>query len=128
MGKLIVLYYDNHISIDGDTVLGFTEDVIKRFEAYGWHTQVIQDGDKDLAGIASAIENAKKVTDKPSLIKVHTTIGFGSKNQGLEKVPGAPLGADDIMHVKKLFGFDASKQFYVPNEVIFFMDYASFII
>jgi transketolase len=70
LGKLIALYDDNHISIDGDTALGFTEDVCMRFESYGWHTIVIGDGDKDLAGMTAAIEAAKKVTDRPSLIKV----------------------------------------------------------
>ena len=70
LGKLIALYDDNHIQIDGDTALGFTEDVPKRFESYGWHVQVLEDGDNDLAGIAAAVEAAKKVTDKPSLIKI----------------------------------------------------------
>jgi transketolase len=70
LGKLICLYDDNHISIDGDTVLGFTEDVNKRFESYGWHTLIVNDGDNDLAALNAAIEKAKSVTDKPSLIKI----------------------------------------------------------
>ncbi|RKO91200.1 Transketolase, thiamine diphosphate binding domain-containing protein [Blyttiomyces helicus] len=117
LGKLIVLYDDNHIQIDGDTALGFTEDVNKRFEAYGWHTQVIADGDKDFDGIEAAIEAAKKVTDKPSIIKIRTTIGFGSKNQGEEKVHGAPLGEQDIVNVKSLFGFNPENKFFIPEEV-----------
>lgn len=91
LGKLIVLYDDNKITIDGDTAFSFTEDVIKRFEAYGWHTQTVSDGDEDLDSIKTAIEKAQKVKDKPSLIKVRTTIGFGSKNQGKESVHGSPL-------------------------------------
>lgn len=75
LGKLIALYDDNHITIDGDTAVSFTEDVLKRFEAYGWHTQEIPNGDTDVQGIHEAIEKAKKVTDKPSIIKIRTTIG-----------------------------------------------------
>lgn len=117
LGKLIALYDDNHIQIDGDTALGFTEDVNKRFEAYGWHVQTIADGDHDLEGLSRAIEEAKKVTNKPSLIKVRTTIGYGSKNQGEEKVHGAPLGEPDIADVKAKFGFKPDQKFYVPQEV-----------
>ncbi|KAJ3017279.1 Transketolase [Thoreauomyces humboldtii] len=117
LGKLIALYDDNHIQIDGDTALGFTEDVVKRYEAYGWHVQVIADGDHDIEGITKAIEAAKKVTDKPSLIKIRTTIGFGSKNQGEEKVHGAALGEPDIEQVKTKFGFDPKQKFHVPKEV-----------
>ncbi|KAF9568348.1 Transketolase [Mortierella alpina] len=115
LGKLIALYDDNHISIDGDTEVSFTEDVVKRFEAYGWHVQVVKDGNNDLEGIAHAIEEAKKVTDKPSLIKVFTTIGFGSLNQGSEKVHGSPLKADDIVQLKKAFGFNPDENFVVPQ-------------
>jgi transketolase len=75
LGKLIAIYDDNHITIDGDTDVSFTEDVIKRFEAYGWHTQVINNGDTDIEDFKKAIAEAQKVTDKPSLIKVRTTIG-----------------------------------------------------
>lgn len=117
LGNLIALYDDNHISIDGDTALGFTEDVVKRFEAYGWHTQVIDDGDHDFEGIVRAIKNAKNVTDKPSLIKIRTTIGYGSREQGEEKVHGNPLEHDDIKQVKAKFNFDPEKFFVVPEEV-----------
>ncbi|KAF9153060.1 Transketolase [Linnemannia schmuckeri] len=116
LGKLIALYDDNHISIDGDTEVSFTEDVVKRFEAYGWHTIVVKDGNHDLESIARAIEEAKKVTDKPSLIKVFTTIGFGSLNQGTEKVHGSPLKADDIVQLKKAWGFNPEEKFAVPKE------------
>jgi transketolase len=100
LGSLICLYDDNHISIDGDTALGFTEDVLKRYEAYGWHTLVIADGDTDVIGISNAIEACKLVTDRPSIIKIRTTIGFGSLCQGEEKVHGAPLGEKDVMQLK----------------------------
>lgn len=116
LGKLICLYDDNHITIDGDTALGFTEDVCMRFQSYGWHTQIITDGDNDLEGLARAIEIAKSVTDKPSIIKIRTTIGFGSKNQGEEKVHGSPLGEADILNVKSVLGMPAEK-FHVPAEV-----------
>ncbi|KAG0034503.1 Transketolase [Podila clonocystis] len=103
------------ISIDGDTEVSFTEDVAKRFEAYGWHVQIVADGNHDLESIARAIEEAKKVTNKPSLIKVFTTIGFGSLNQGTEKVHGSPLKADDIVQLKKAFGFNPEEHFVVPQ-------------
>ncbi|KAK3845674.1 MAG: transketolase [Linnemannia gamsii] len=115
LGKLIALYDDNHISIDGDTEVSFTENVVKRFEAYGWHVQIVKDGNHDLEAIARAIEEAKKVTDKPSLIKVFTTIGFGSLQQGTEKVHGSPLKADDIVQLKKAFGFNPEEYFAVPK-------------
>lgn len=75
LGKLIAIYDDNHITIDGDTAVSFTEDVVKRFESYDWHTIVVDDGDSDFASIEKAIAEAQNVTDKPSLIKVRTTIG-----------------------------------------------------
>ena len=93
LGKLIYLYDDNAISIDGGTDLAFSEDVDKRFGAYGFHCQYIADGDHDLEGIAKAIEQAQQVKDRPSLIRIKTTIGFGSARAGTEKVHGAPLGA-----------------------------------
>ncbi|CAG8469165.1 13581_t:CDS:10 [Acaulospora colombiana] len=117
LGNLIVLYDDNHVSIDGDTAVSFTEDVLKRFESYGWHTQVVEDGDNDLLGIYTAIENARKIKNKPSLIKIRTTIGIGSKDQGTEKVHGSPLKHEDIVEVKKKFGFDPEQHFFVPNSV-----------
>ncbi|MCT0200159.1 transketolase [Synechococcus sp. CS-1325] len=96
LGKLIALYDDNHITIDGDTGVSFTEDVIKRYEAYGWHVQHVADGNTDVAAITRAIEAAKAVTDRPSLIKVTTTIGYGSPNKAnTAGVHGAALGADE---------------------------------
>ncbi|KAK5745748.1 Transketolase [Elasticomyces elasticus] len=117
LGNLIAIYDDNHISIDGDTKCAFTEDVSKRFEAYGWHVQWVKDGDHDLQGIEDAIKKAKEVTDKPSMIRLTTTIGFGSKLQGTGGVHGNPLKEDDIKQVKEKFGFDPAKTFVVPEEV-----------
>jgi transketolase len=117
LGNLILLYDDNHIQIDGTTDLAFGEDVLKRFEAYGWHTQSVPDGDKDIDGISAAIAEARQVTDRPSIIKVTTTIGFGSSKQGTEKTHGAPLGAEDIVQVKTKFGFDPTNSFHVDQDV-----------
>jgi transketolase len=102
---------------DGDTKVAFTEDVLKRFEAYGWHTQWVKDGDHDLAGIEAAIRKAQEVKDKPSVIKLTTTIGFGSKLQGTGGVHGNALKPDDAEGVKKAFGFDPSQSFVVPQKV-----------
>ncbi|MGB7563990.1 MAG: transketolase, partial [Prochlorococcaceae cyanobacterium] len=96
LGKLIGLYDDNHITIDGNTEVSFTEDVLKRYEAYGWHVQHVAEGNTDVDAISRAIEAAKAVTDKPSLIKVTTTIGYGSPNKAdTAGVHGAALGAEE---------------------------------
>lgn len=117
LGNLICIWDDNHITIDGDTNCAFTEDVLKRYEAYGWHTQWVKDGNHDLAGIAAAIETAKKVTDKPSIIRLTTTIGFGSKEQGTHSVHGSALKPDDAKGVRALFGFNPEENFVVPQQV-----------
>lgn len=117
LGNLIAIYDDNQITIDGDTNCAFTEDTIKRYEAYGWHVVVVDDGDNDLAGIEAAIQKCKDVKDKPSMIKLKTTIGFGSLNQGTHGVHGSPLKADDIKQVKEKFGFNPEESFAVPQEV-----------
>ncbi|ODQ65268.1 transketolase [Nadsonia fulvescens var. elongata DSM 6958] len=117
LGNLISFYDDNHITIDGDINVAFTENVLARLEAYGWHTIWVEDGDNDLEGIAKAIEEAKKVTDKPSCIKITTTIGFGSKLAGTHSVHGAPLKADDIAQLKEQFGLDPTKSFDVEQDV-----------
>lgn len=118
LGKLIALYDDNHISIDGSTDIAFTEDVCKRFEAYGWHVQHVADGNTDLAGIAKAIAAAKAVTDKPSLIKVTTTIGYGSPNKAnTAGVHGAPLGSDEVQLTRENLGWSC-EPFVVPDEVL----------
>ncbi|KAH8893425.1 transketolase [Thozetella sp. PMI_491] len=117
LGNLIAIYDDNHISIDGDTNQAFTEDVAKRYEAYGWEVLVVEDGDHDLEGIAAAIKKAQESKDKPTLIKLRTIIGFGSKNQGTHGVHGSPLKADDIKQLKEKFGFNPEQSFAVPQEV-----------
>jgi transketolase len=117
LGNLICIWDDNHISIDGDTNCAFTEDVAKRYESYGWHVEVVKDGDADLAGIEAAIKKCQEVRDKPSIIQLRTTIGFGSQKQGSHDVHGAPLKADDIRQLKERFGFNPDDSFAVPQEV-----------
>ncbi|KAL6062803.1 Transketolase [Balamuthia mandrillaris] len=117
LGKLILFYDDNHITIDGDTDLSFTEDVLQRYKSYGWHVQAVENGDEDYDAIRRAIAEAKKNTDRPSLIKVRTTIGYGSEKAGTEKVHGSPLGKEDLAGVKKKFGFDPEQSFVVPEDV-----------
>jgi transketolase len=118
LGKLIALYDDNHISIDGSTDVAFTEDVSKRFESYGWHVLHVKDGNTDLAAIAKAIEEAKAVTDKPTMIKVTTTIGYGSPNKAnTAGVHGAALGADETALTRESLGWSYSP-FEVPDDVL----------
>ena len=115
LGKLVVLYDDNNITIDGDTSLSFTEDTSKRFEAYGWHVQAC-DG-HDLEAIDVAIDAAKAITDKPSLIACKTVIGFGSpKKAGTSSAHGEPLGAEELAITKKALGLPL-EDFYVSDEV-----------
>lgn len=102
---------------DGDTKCAFTEDVLKRFEAYGWHTLWVKEGDTDLEGIEKALEEAKAVKDKPTVIKLTTTIGFGSLLQGTGGVHGNALKADDCKQVKTKFGFNPDESFVVPQKV-----------
>jgi transketolase len=118
LGKLIMLYDDNHISIDGSTDLAFTEDVGKRYEAYGWHVQYVKDGNEDLDGIARAIEAAKSITDKPSLIVVTTTIGYGSPGKaGTAGVHGAALGADEVVATRENLGWEY-EPFEIPEDAL----------
>lgn len=117
LGNLIYLYDDNHISIEGDTALTFNEDVAKRFESYGWHVQSLDDGN-DTEAIAKAIDNAKNETGRPSLIKIHTEIAFGSPNKaGKASSHGSPLGEEELKLVKKNLGFNPDEFFAVPAEV-----------
>jgi len=116
LGNLIAIYDDNKISIDGSTNIAFTEDVAKRFESYDWQVIIVDDGDNDLEGMAKAIEQAKAETSKPSIIRLRTTIGFGSKDQGTHGVHGNPLKADDTVEIKKKFGFNPEEFFVVPDE------------
>lgn len=117
LNKLIAIYDDNKITIDGDTKLSFTEDVTKRMEAYGWQVLEVADGDSDVQSIYDAIRKAQQSTDKPTFIKVRTIIGFGSLNQGTHGVHGSPLKPDDIAQLKKKYGFNPEESFVVPKEV-----------
>src|SRR5580658_8894243 len=117
LGKLIVFYDDNLISLDGPTELSFTEDVLKRFEAYHWHVQRVADGN-DLSAIEAAVEKAKAETTKPSFIAVRTVIGYGSPKAGTNKVHGEALGAADTAATKKFFGFPEDQSFYVPEDAL----------
>jgi len=118
LGKLIALYDDNHISIDGSTDVAFTEDVSKRFEAYGWHVLHVEDGNTDLAAIAKAIEAAKAVTDKPTMIKVTTTIGYGAPNkQNTAGIHGAALGTDEVAATRSNLGWEY-EPFTLPQDAV----------
>lgn len=117
LGNLIAFYDDNKISIDGATNVAFTEDVSKRLESYGWEVLTVEDADNDLQGLADAIAKAKLSKDKPTCIKMTTTIGFGSLNEGTSGVHGAPLKPDDIKQVKTKFGFNPDESFVVPADV-----------
>ncbi|MEO0926550.1 MAG: transketolase [Cyanobacteria bacterium J06643_13] len=118
LGKLIALYDDNHISIDGSTDLSFTEDVGKRYEAYGWHVQHVEDGNTDVEGLARAIAAAKAVTDRPSLIKVTTTIGYGSPNKSNSHgIHGSPLGNEEIQATRQNLDWNYG-DFEVPDAAL----------
>ena len=115
LGKLIVLYDDNLISLDGPTELSYTEDVTERFEAYHWHVQMVHDGN-DLVALEAAILAAKAETTRPSIIRVRTVIGYGSPKAGTSKVHGEALGAEATKATKKNLGWPEDKSFYVPEE------------
>lgn len=118
LGNVIYLYDDNKISIDGSTEMAFTEDVGARFEAYGWHVQTVHDGN-NLEKIEIAIRHAQQITDKPSLIKVRTHIGFGSPNkQDTAEAHGSPLGDDEVKLTKNYYGWDENKTFFIPEEAL----------
>lgn len=115
LGKLIVLYDSNDISLDGPTAKAFTENVGERFKAYGWQHILVKDGN-DLDEIAQAIETAKAQTEQPTLIEVKTVIGYGSPKAGTSAVHGSPLGAEGITAAKVAYGWDYP-EFTVPEEV-----------
>ncbi|HDR91337.1 MAG TPA: transketolase, partial [candidate division Zixibacteria bacterium] len=117
LGKLIVLYDDNEISLAGSTSLSFTEDVTARFEAAGWQVLVVEDGN-DINAIDKAIAAGKAESDMPTLIRVKTVIGYGSpKKAGSYHSHGAPLGEDELAETKKALGWDHKKAFFVPDDV-----------
>jgi len=116
LGKLVFLYDDNHIQLDGPTAMAFSEDVLARFRAYGWHTLRVKDG-TDVGAIEAAIRLARS-DDRPSIIAVRTVIGFGSPNKaGSQKAHGAPLGPEEVRLTKEAYGWDPDKSFFVPDAV-----------
>ncbi len=117
LNNLVVIYDDNRISIDGDTDLAFTEDVAGRYKAYGWRVIVIDGDGNDVAAIEKALKQAKREKTRPTIIKLRTHIGFGSPNkQGTADAHGAPLGVDEIKQMKRNFGWDPEKTFFIPDE------------
>jgi transketolase len=117
LGKLIYLYDDNKVTIEGFTSLAFSEDVPKRFEAYGWHTVTVEDGN-DLDAIEAAIREAQSVGTKPSLISVKTTIGYGMPTAGTRKAHSDAPGEEAVRETKRHLGWPEDKQFYVPDEAL----------
>jgi transketolase len=118
LGNIVYLYDDNHISIEGNTNITFSEDVGHRFEAYGWHVQAVEDGN-DIATLDRAVKLAREERSRPSLIRVRTHIAYGSPHKvDTAAAHGSPLGADEVRLVKEFFGFDPDQSFVVPGKVL----------
>ncbi len=118
LNNLIVVYDDNHISIDGETKLSFTEDVVKRYKAYGWNVIIVGGDGNDMISFEKALRRAKKEKERPTIIKLRTHIAFGCPNkQDTSASHGAPLGEDEVKLTKEKFGWDPAKTFYIPPEV-----------
>jgi transketolase len=115
LGKMIYLYDDNLVSLDGPTDLSYTENVTERFNAYGWHVQFVDNGN-DLNAISEAIKIAQSITDRPSLIRLRTVIGYGSPKAGTNKAHGEALGPEATKATKKTLGWPEDKSFYVPDD------------
>jgi len=115
LGRLIYLYDDNQVTIEGFTSLAFTEDVPRRFDSYGWHTLTVEDGN-DLDQIDAAIREAQKVSDRPSLISVKTVIGFGMPTAGTRKAHSDAPGEDAVKETKRQLGWPEDETFHVPEE------------
>lgn len=122
LGNLIVLYDDNHISIEGNTDVAFTEDVLKRYEAYGWqtlHTDILPNGSIDIDAVYNAILEAQADIHRPTIIRMRSIIGWPApKLQNTAKAHGADLGADEVAAIKEILGFDPNKSFQVSDEVL----------
>jgi len=116
LGKLIVFYDDNSVSLDGPTSLSFTEDVRRRFESYHWHVLSVDDGN-DLRALRQAIEAAQAESQRPSFIRVRTVIGYGSPKAGTNAAHGEPLGAEALRSTKRTLGIPEDRDFYIPEEV-----------
>lgn len=120
LGKLIVFYDENRISLAGATALCFTEDIPKRFEASGWQVIFVEEGN-DTAALAAAVEKARAETEKPTLIRLRTTIGFGApKKQDTSSAHGSPLGADELRAAKENLGWPLEPPFFIPGEALAF--------
>ena len=118
LGKLIVLYDDNQISIEWSTELAFTENVSLRFESYGWHVLEVADGN-DLDAVSRALDEANSRDDRPSLIRIHTRIGYGSPLEGSEASHGAPLGGENVEETKRKLGWPQDLEpFELPADVL----------
>jgi transketolase len=118
LGNLILIYDDNHISIEDDTAVAFSEDVVKRYDAYGWHTQRVESGE-DVEALERALARARAVTDRPSFISVRTIIGWPAPTkQNTGSAHGSALGEDEIRKTKEILGFDADVHFAAPEDVI----------
>jgi transketolase len=122
LGNLVFLYDDNHISIEGDTATAFSEDVLKRYEAYGWHVQRIEpqeDGDVDVRALYAALRAAQAETERPSIIAMRTIIAWPAPNaRDTEASHGSALGEDEVAATKRLLGFDPERSFEVADEVL----------
>jgi transketolase len=117
LGKLIYLYDDNHVTIEGFTDLAFSENVPRRFESYGWHTSTVADGN-DLESIDAAIRDAQSIGDRPSLISVKTVIGYGMPTAGTRKAHSDPPGEEAVRETKRHLGWPEDQQFYIPDEAL----------
>jgi transketolase len=118
LGNIVYLYDDNHVTIDGHTNISFSEDVCKRFEAYGWHTQAVDDAN-DVAALTAAIEKGIAEQERPSLIRVRSIIGYGSPNRhDTSKAHGQALGVEEVKLTKQFYGWPLEPDFYVPDEAL----------
>jgi transketolase len=117
LGKLIYLYDDNRVTIEGFTSLAFSEDVPGRFESYGWHTSTVEDGN-DLDALEKAVRDAQGVTDRPSLISVKTVIGFGMPTAGTRKAHSDAPGAEAVKETKRALGWPEDQDFFIPEEAL----------
>jgi len=119
LDNLIVIYDDNHITIDGDTALSFSEDVGKRYEAYGWFVQAVGGDGNDMAAFERALVAARSEKGRPSMIKLRTHIGYGAPNkQDSHEAHGSPLGDEEVALTKKRYGWNPEKKFYIPDEAL----------